>query len=535
MRLVAVALFALRAAHALGPPSGVLTSAAGARFAPLSLPPWGPWAPPAGGGLRVNFSFVRQEITGFGSALTEAAAFNFAALSNATRASLVDLLWAPPPAGNGYALGRVHLGSSDFALSTYSLDATPGDFDMADFDDALTHDSRYVLPLARAARAASRGALKFFFSPWSPPAWMKQSGSMIDSTHPEGLVQTPAVWAALARYFVRYVKAAAAAGVPMWGATLQNEPLMDMTNKSHHYEACAYTAASQAAWLRDYLGPAVRADAATVGLKLLAYDWNKGELSAWARTIVADGGNFSDGFAAHWYDWSTSLFLDQLANVSSMPSSPYLLATEACLIKKGVTDEGDGHGALVGSGAPPGNGSVAYTYAAGELYGVDLLGDIKFGASGWVDWNAALDYAGGPNHINRTDIGAPVLVDAATDSFYIQSPYYYMGHVSRFAPPGSLHVACSGRDFAATPAEYDIVKDYIKPQINGGAPPAGAAPLVAACFVSADGTTGAVVVMNVNAAKASTTVAVEPRAGAAGGALPLVLPPHSIATLSFTL
>jgi glucosylceramidase len=527
-------LCSLARALALGRAAGVLTSAAGARFAPLDALP--PWAPLAGGGLRVNFSFVRQTISGFGSALTEAAAFNFAALSEATRAQLVTLLWAPPPAGNGYALGRLHLGSSDFALSTYSLDDAPDDFFMSFFDSALSHDARFVLPLARAALAASNNALKLFFSPWSPPAWMKQSGSMIDSTHPEGLVQSADVQAALALYFVKFVKAMATAGIPIWGCTLQNEPLIDMTGKPHHYEACAYTAASQAAFLRDFLGPAVRADPATHSLKLLAYDWNKAGLASWASTIAAAGGGFSDGLAFHWYDWSTSLYLDELANVSSSSPAPFMLATEACLIKSGVAaGGGDSHGTLVGAGAPPGNGSVAYTYAAGELYALDLIGDIKFGTAGFVDWNAVLDYSGGPNHINRTDIGAPILVDPPTDSFYVQSPYYYVGHVSRFAPPGSLHIACSGRDFASTPQMFDAVKDYVKPQISGGAPPAGSVPLVAACFASADFVTGVVVIMNANAAAATTSVAVEPRAGDAGGTLPLLLPPHSIATLSFAL
>lgn len=422
------------------------------------------------------------------------------------------------------------------ALSTYSLDDAPGDFNLTHFDDALSHDARFVLPLARAAREASRGALQLFFSPWSPPAWMKQIGSMIDSTHPEGLVQTPAVWSALAAYFVRFAKAAAAAGVPIWGATLQNEPLIDMTNKSHHYEACAYTAASQAAWLRDYLGPAVRADPATRGMKLLAYDWNKGEMASWGATIAAEGGNYSDGLSFHWYDWATSLYLNQLAAVTGTSASPpFMLATEACLIKKGVADAGDGHGTVVGAGAPPGNGSVAYTYAAGELYALDALGDVRFGASGWTDWNAVLNYEGGPNHINRTDIGAPILVDAATDSFYIQSPYYYLGHISRYAPPGSVNVECGGSGFASTPAEFDAVKDHIKPQISGGAPPTGTVPLVAACFTSADRSLATVVVMNANTRAESASVAVEPRAGSAGGSLQLALPPHSIATVTFDL
>ena len=60
------------------------------------------------------------------------------------------------------------------------------------------------------------------------------------------------------------------------------------------------TAESQAAWLRDHLGPQVRADPATAHLKLLAFDWNKGGLADWAATVRAQGGGYVDGFAFHW-------------------------------------------------------------------------------------------------------------------------------------------------------------------------------------------------------------------------------------------
>ena len=120
---------------------------------------------------------------------------------------------------------------------------------------------------------------------------------MIDSAHPEGLLQTAAAGAALAAYFVRFAKALAAAGVPVWGATLQNEPLMVIKPNHTYYEACSYTAQSQATWLRDHLGPAVRGDPQTAHLKLLGYDWNKGGLADWAATVRSGGGGFEDGFA----------------------------------------------------------------------------------------------------------------------------------------------------------------------------------------------------------------------------------------------
>lgn len=376
---------------------------------------------------------------------------------------------------------------------------------------------------------------------------------MIDSAHPEGLLQTAAAGAALASYFVKFTKALAAAGVPMWGATLQNEPLMNMRPNKTHYEACSYTAASQTAWLQDHLGPAVRADPETAHLKLMAYDWNKGELADWAKTVLGGGGssssrelpagesqiNYVDGFAFHWYQWAGGLQLGDLAALEAAAPGTFTLATEACLIKHGIATEHhgnthDSHGTMVGNGAPPSqNGTVAYTYASGELYALDMLGDLIYGASGWVDWNAVLDYQGGPNHVNRSDIGAPVLVDAASDSYYVQSPYYYMGHLSRYVPSGSVRVSCAGDGIASSPADFDTVKDYIKPQIQaGGAAPAGDVGLVAACFVAEDGASGVVVAMNPNdgAVGKQMTLAVPNK-----GAVSAHLPPHSIKTFSFKL
>ena len=38
------------------------------------------------------------------------------------------------------------------------------------------------------------------------------------------------------------------------------------------------------------------------------------------------------------------------------------------------------------------------TWARGEGYAQDILGDLNAGAGGWTDWNLLLDQEGGPNH-----------------------------------------------------------------------------------------------------------------------------------------
>ena len=118
-----------------------------------------------------------------------------------------------------------------------------------------------------------------------------------------------------------------------------------------------------------------------------------------------------------------------------------------------------------------------------------VLGDLNNWVSGWTDWNIALNTQGGPNHLsncqrNNTDNGsnraayqlsllprldrqrgwpahsavlfaafvcfpdgpdagcdAAVIVDTARGELEYTFMYFYLGHFSRFLPPGSKRIA----------------------------------------------------------------------------------------------
>jgi glucosylceramidase len=503
-----------------------------------------PWAPPSGSAsnatIRVNRGRAFQTMLGFGSALTESSSFNFAKLNATMQSIVLDLLYGPPSVGNSYVVGRLHMNSADFSLCTYNMCNATDDFSLASFDSELVHDSAYVIPFAKAAAARTGGTLKLFFSPWSPPGWMKESGSMINSTLPTGLKADPRVHASWALYFVKFAQALEAKGLRVWGATIQNEPLILMSNPAHQYESCAYADTDERDFLRDHLGPALE-KAGLSDLVIMAYDWNKGSTASYVATILADpnAAEYFGGAAVHWYAWRSDLYLDQLGELAKTPgwnaSKHVLLATEACFIQQGVAaaddDPNDGTGVLIGPGPAPGNGSVVVRYAVGELYLLDALGDIAFGAQAWIDWNAMLDYTGGPNHINRSDISAPLLVDADTNSVFVQSMYYYIGHLSRFVPPGWLRVdSSSSVGVAATPADYNLVKLHVEQNLPNPPPhpPPTVDLVVAAAFASPDGANGAVVVLNVLQRTFAITVE-----DATLGEFDYTLPPRSVVTFSF--
>jgi len=76
----------------------------------------------------------------------------------------------------------------------------------------IDRDRQYIIPVLREALAVNP-KLKIIASPWSPPGWMKTSGSMIGGT------LLPSSFAPLARYFVRFVQSYEAAGVPIFAIT----------------------------------------------------------------------------------------------------------------------------------------------------------------------------------------------------------------------------------------------------------------------------------------------------------------------------
>ena len=131
------------------------------------------------------------------------------------------------------SLARIPINSCDFAEASYSLDEVAGDVELRHFDATLPDDEATLLPLVRAALAASGGRLALLASPWSPPSWMKSNGKMNGNGKPAGL--RPEAAAAWAEYLSRWLGAFAAHGARVTWLTVQNEPLAPSP-----WEACYY-------------------------------------------------------------------------------------------------------------------------------------------------------------------------------------------------------------------------------------------------------------------------------------------------------
>jgi glucosylceramidase len=219
--------------------------------------------------LKVDESRTCQTMLGLGSSLEPSTCSNLWRLDAAERARVMNRL-VNPTNGIGMNLMRICIGTPDFTGDPwYSYDDLPtGDTDPDLRRFSIARDRQYILPILKLARANNPDLL-FFASPWSPPGWMKSTGTMIGGS------VLPQHYAVYAEYFVRFIQAYKEEGIPIFAVTVQNEPGVDRAkekNPKWFYPSCRWTGQQERDFIRDYLGPVFRKH----GLKtqIWSYDHN---------------------------------------------------------------------------------------------------------------------------------------------------------------------------------------------------------------------------------------------------------------------
>jgi glucosylceramidase len=364
----------------------------------------------------VDPSHQFQTLLGIGGALTDASAEVFAKLPKAQQQELLQAYYSPSQ-GIGYSLARTNIASCDFSSDSYTYVA---DNDVSLKSFSVKHDEQYKIPLIKQATAAAGGKLTLFVSPWSPPAWMKTNHDLLHGG--KLLPQFRQPWA---DHYVKFIQTYEKMGMPIWGLSVQNEPMA-----TQKWESCLYTAEEERDFIKEYLGPTL-AKAGLGGKKLIAWDHNRDLLYQRASTVLDDpaAAKYVWGIGYHWYEtWTTSgpLFDNERRVKEAFPNTN-LMFTEGCVENFKFDQVND--------------------WKLGERYGNSLINDFNAGTVGWTDWNILLDETGGPNHVGNFCF-APVIADTKAGKLIYTNAYYYIGHFSKFVRPGAKRVATtSNRDW----------------------------------------------------------------------------------------
>ena len=367
--------------------------------------------------VTIDTSKRFQKMHGFGASITDASAILLSNLPDEKRKAIMAELFGRANGGLGLSFTRLTVGASDFSTRAYSYDDTPGnapDPELRNF--SIEAAKKYVLPRTREALAINPDLL-VMISPWSAPAWMKTSRSLI-----KGQLQ-PQYYQPFANYLARTVEAFGREGVPVSMLTIQNEPDFEPGD----YPGMRVNSPDRAVIIGRHVGPTFRAR----GLKtqILDYDhnWDDPQMPL---TVLKDpvARQYVSGVAWHCYEGDVSA------------QSP---VHDAFPDKDAWLTECSG-----------GQWSPKYAEVLGWMTDKLIIGASNNWSRGTLLWNLALDPKHGPHTGGCGDCRGVVTIDPATGAITRNVEYYILGHASRFVFPGAYRVAAAKRGEAVQAAAF---------------------------------------------------------------------------------
>ncbi|GHH15770.1 lectin [Streptomyces lanatus] len=388
------------------------TDDSGGRHVTRGLQPQTPFAFQAGSGgggenITVDENTRYQSFTGGGASFTDTAAWlmdGSGALTQATRDEAMRKLFSPTE-GIGLSFLRNPMGGSDLARFGYTYDDVASgqtDPDLSEF--SIGHDLQDVVPLTKQARQLNPG-LTVMASPWTAPAWMKDNGQL------NGGWLKAEYYGAYASYFVKYVQAYQAQGIPIAYVTAQNEPTC-----CSGYPSMSWNAGGLAYFTKNELLPKLQA--AGLSTKVLAHDWNWDTYDAYAAQTVDDAAvrshpNFG-GIAWHGYGGDVA---KQTQVHNQYPQ-------------------------LDAFGTEHSGGTWIANQQREDM--MNIIDYTRNWAKSVTKWSLALDQNRGPHNGGCGTCDGLITVhngDSRHGQVDYTVEYYTMGHLTKFVKPGAQRIA----------------------------------------------------------------------------------------------
>ena len=368
-----------------------------------------------------------QAMDGFGAAFTDSAAYllNEVATSSALSSTMNDL-FTRSGSGIGLSFMRNPMGASDIARSVYSFDdQAVGSTDLTLASFSIQHDQGDILPIIKQAKALNPD-MKILASPWSPPGWMKDPTSMTTVSMQGGtLLQSTANEQAFANYFVKYINAYQAAGVPIDYITLQNEPENEVTT----YPSMGMTDTVQLSLLQNYVLPALSSAGLTTKVMVYDHNWDDATYPEYVLSGLTSG-QLSQVAGVAWHGYS---------------GTPGAQQTVQNLF--------------------PNQGAWMTEHSGGTWISDQFTSDfveitqvVRNAAKGYVKWSLALDQNKGPNLTTSAGLGGcttctPIVtVNSGTGAVTKTIEYYTLGHYSKYVLPGAVRIYSSNTPQVASTA-----------------------------------------------------------------------------------
>ena len=362
-----------------------------------------------------------QTMDGFGYAMTYSSCYNLMQMNPRDRHALLRRTFSPTT-GYGSSYVRISIGCSDFSSTEYTLCDKQGLENFALFSD----ETDYVIPILKEILGINP-QLKIIAAPWTCPKWMKIRSASNTSPYDSwtGGQLNPKYYATYAQYFVRFVEAFQAEGIPIYAVTPQNEPL----NKGNC--ASLYMPWDEQAAFLNYLAPAFSKAGIKTKIYVFDHNYNYDNISGQEDYPIKvynaldgsmEGSELIVGSAWHDYGGSSS----ELDDIHGKAPERDMIFTEASI--------GEWN-----------NGRSLNARLLSDVEGL-VINTVNRSCSAVLVWNYMLDMKRGPNLDGgcTTCYGAVDIDETDYHTVTANSHFYMISHVAAVVKPGAVRIGSTG-------------------------------------------------------------------------------------------
>jgi glucosylceramidase len=365
----------------------------------------------------INEKATYQTMVGFGASFLEAGMICLNSLDVTGQESVLRALFDPKE-GAGFTAMKTVIAATDFmsAGPWYTYDDTAGDIEMAHFSIARDLDPNGLIPYIKRARQYGQFVLQ---APMDyPPDWM-----LFDVAKKQDV--NPRYYAALARYYLFYLRGYQQNGIFIDYLSLFNEPGI--------YTKIPYDRIRDL--LKNHVGPLLEKEGIKTKIQLSEAP-SRDDAYKNYPTLLDDTETrkYVAAVPYHGYEFKDYKKMAELHR--RYPDLP-LWMTEVCYAYE--------------AGTPHSMVLPRTDFEDGDFWGNQIVSDLEAHASAWIYWNMILDEKGGPWLVSPIH-GNPdpnvqhpvVIVDRQTKKVTYTGLYYYLAHFSKFVRPDAVRIETTG-------------------------------------------------------------------------------------------
>ena len=324
--------------------------------------------------VYINWYDEKQTIDGFGASGAFGTANNIRKMSPDMQDKVLDMLYTDEGAGLTIVRNRINP----------EINPQKGVYDWSQGDDQIW--------LMKEAK--KRGVPTIMSTAWTPPAWMKTTGSVIGGELKEECYGDYAQY--LAEYIIQYQKQF---GITIDVISMANEP-----NLSPEYDGCLWSDKQITKWIRDYAVPVFKEKGITARL-MAAEDMNFSEARVADALLDPQAAQRLDIVGVHGYGGGYSKL-----TVSENAGKPIWM-TEVL-----------------------GYHELNTTILDGLVWAKRIHQHMAIAnVSAWNYWYAA--------NTEKHSNGALLIIDIPSDTVFAPKRFYTIANYSKFVKPGDVRIS----------------------------------------------------------------------------------------------